>query len=134
VQLELRQPDYAEIAEYVRLAGATGWPESSIATVYRAFGSGGFPDDGNGYWVMPTADQERQILTHWAVVVPHPRFDYAYSWGSQRGDTALSQPPAQRARLRGEEQVIVTIDAGMRRHLKACPGRPGARSRARPWK
>ena len=97
VRSELGQPDYAEIAEYVRLAEAIGWPASSIVPVYQTFGGGSYPDDANGHWVLPTAAQERQMLAHWAAVVPHPQFDYAYSWGSQRGDTALSQSPALQA-------------------------------------
>jgi hypothetical protein len=59
--------------------------------VYQAFGGGNYPDDDNGYWVLPTAQQELQILADWAAFVPHPVFDYAYSWGSQSGDTALGQ-------------------------------------------
>ena len=97
VRSELHQPDYAEIGEYVRSAEAIGWPESSIVPVYQAFGGGNYPDDDNGYWVLPAADQERQILADWAAFVPHPAFDYAYSWGSQLGDTALSQSPDLRA-------------------------------------
>jgi hypothetical protein len=97
VRSELRQPDYAQIAKYVRLAEAIGWPGSSIVPVYQAFGGGNYPDDANGYWVLSTAAQERQILARWAAVVPHPQFDYAYSWGSQNGDTALSQSPALQA-------------------------------------
>ena len=60
-------------------------------------GTAGAPDDDNGYWVLPAADQERQILADWAAFVPHPAFDYAYSRGSQLGDTALSQSPDLRA-------------------------------------
>jgi len=97
VRSELHQPDYAEIAKYVRLVEGIGWPQSSIVPVYQTFGGGGYPDDANGHWVLPTAAQERQMLTLWAAVVPHPQFDYAYSWGSQRGDTALSQSPALQA-------------------------------------
>jgi hypothetical protein len=96
VRSELRSPSYAEIAEYVRSAEAIGWPESSIVPVYQAFGGGNYPDDDNGHWVLPTAAQERRILAAWAAVAPHPQFDYAYSWGSQKGDTALSQSPALR--------------------------------------
>lgn len=96
VRSELHQPDYAEIAAYVRSAESLGWPESSIVPVYQAFGGGNYPDDANGHWVLPTAAQERQLLAAWATVVPHPRFDYAYSWGSQRGDSALGQSPALR--------------------------------------
>jgi hypothetical protein len=97
VRSELSHLDHAEIAQYVRLAEAIGWPESSIVPVYQAFGGGDYPDDANGYWVLPAADQERQILALWAAVVPHPKFDYAYSWGSQKGDTALGQSPALQA-------------------------------------
>jgi hypothetical protein len=97
VRSELPAPDYAEIAEYVRLAEALGWPQSSIVPVYQAFGGGNYPDDAGGYWVLPSAAQERQILAAWAAVVPHPPFDYAYSWGSQAGDTALSQSPQLQA-------------------------------------
>jgi hypothetical protein len=91
VRSELQQPDYAEITAYVRSAESIGWPESSIVPVYQAFGGGNYPDDANGHWVLPTAAQERQLLAAWATVVPHPRFDYAYSWGSQKGDSALGQ-------------------------------------------
>jgi hypothetical protein len=97
VRSELRHPDYGEIAEYVRLAEAIGWPNSSIVPVYQAFEGGNFLDDANGYWVLPTPAQERQILARWAAVVPHPRFDYVYSWGSQNKDIALSQSPALQA-------------------------------------
>src|SRR6185312_8247072 len=34
--------------------------------------------------------QEQQILSEWGSVLPNPAFDYAYSWGVQDGDTALS--------------------------------------------
>jgi hypothetical protein len=97
VRSELRSPDYAEISEYVRMAEALGWPLTSIVPVYQAFGGGNYADDANGHWAMPTAPQERQMLADWAAVVPDPKFDYAYSWGSQESDTALSQSPALRA-------------------------------------
>jgi hypothetical protein len=94
VRSELSFPDYAEIGLYVRMAEAQGWPRASIVPVYQAFGGGNYGDDDNGYWVMPTADQERQILAAWAAVVPDPVFDYAYSWGSQASDTSLDQSSA----------------------------------------
>jgi hypothetical protein len=97
VRSELHHPDYVEISQYVRMAEAQGWPQSSIVPVYQTFGGGNYPDDANGYWVMPSVAQERQLLAEWAAVVPHPKFDYAYSWGSQKDDTALSQSPALRA-------------------------------------
>jgi hypothetical protein len=97
VRSELRSPDYAEIARYVRMAEARGWPRASMVPVYQTFGGGNYPDDANGYWVLPTVAQERQILANWAAAIPNPKFDYAYSWGSQEGDTALGQSPALRA-------------------------------------
>ncbi|MDX8441871.1 calcium-binding protein, partial [Mesorhizobium australafricanum] len=33
----------------------------------------------------------------WSKLVPSPAFDYAYSWGSQQGDTALGSDPALQA-------------------------------------
>jgi hypothetical protein len=97
VRSELRSPGYAEIAQYVKMAEAKGWPLSSIVPVYQTFGGGTYSDDDNGHWVLPTVAQEHQILAHWAALVPAPKFDYAYSWGSQNGDISLSQSPALRA-------------------------------------
>jgi hypothetical protein len=94
VRSELGSPDYAEIAQYVQMAEALGWPRASIVPVYQTFGGGAYSDDDNGYWMLPSAAQERQMLADWAAVVPDPKFDYAYSWGSQRGDEALSQSSA----------------------------------------
>jgi hypothetical protein len=86
-------PRYEMIAQYVRAVEAIGWPESSIVPVYQTFGNS-YPDDSNGYWVLPNAKEERQMLADWAAVAPHPVFDYAYSWGAQRGDEALFESPA----------------------------------------
>ncbi len=94
VRSELRSPDYGEISQYVTAAEAQGWPQSSLVPVYQAFGGGNYPDDAKGYWVLPTAAQERQMLATWAALVPDPKFDYVYSWGSQEGDTSLNQSPA----------------------------------------
>jgi hypothetical protein len=108
VRSELGSPGYGDIAKYVAGAEAIGWPQSSIVPVYQAFGGPGYADDANGYWVLPTAAQERQILAEWAAVVPHPQFDYAYSWGSQRGDTALSQSPALRTVFAAKNDAVRT--------------------------
>ncbi len=97
VRSGLRSPSYAEIGEYVQAAEQAGWPQSSIVPIYQAFGGGNYPNDAGGYWVLPTATQERNMLADWAALVPHPVFDYVYSWGPQAGDTSLSQSPALRA-------------------------------------
>jgi hypothetical protein len=81
----------------VHLAEALGWPRASIVPVYQAFGGGDYLDNDNGSYLLPTAAQERQLLADWAAVVPDPKFDYAYSWGQQKGDMSLSQSSALRA-------------------------------------
>jgi hypothetical protein len=97
VRSRVSSPDFGEISRYVGAVEAHGWRPASIVPVYQTFGGGGYHDDGNGHWVMPSAAQEDQILAYWATVVPAPLFDYAYSWGPQNGDTALSQSAALRA-------------------------------------
>jgi hypothetical protein len=73
----------------VSVAEADGIPQSAIVPIYQAFGGGGYST-----YILPTAAQEQQILTTWGSVIPAPMFDYAYSWGVQDGDTALSTDPA----------------------------------------
>jgi hypothetical protein len=46
---------------------------------------------------VPSAAEETAMLANWAGVVPTPAFDYAYSWGVQFGDTAMSQLPSLQA-------------------------------------
>jgi hypothetical protein len=72
----------------VQAAEAAGIPRQDLAPVYQAFGGGGYSQ-----WAVPTPAQEQQILSTWGSVLPNPVFDYAYSWGAQVGDTALSNDP-----------------------------------------
>jgi hypothetical protein len=74
----------------VQAAEKIGIPQADLVPVIQAFGGGDWP--GNAYYV-PTVAQEQEILSTWAAALPDPAFDYAYSWGSQLGDTALSQLP-----------------------------------------
>jgi hypothetical protein len=87
---ELNGCDYTYITKGVSAAEASGVPQADIVPVYEAFGLGAWKDDGGGQYAIPTASQEQQILSTWASVVPNPVFDYAYSWGTQNGDTSLS--------------------------------------------
>jgi hypothetical protein len=80
--------DYNIIPTAVAAAEKAGIPLSAIVPVYQAFGGGGYPT-----YILPTAAQAQQILATWASVVPNPAFDYAYSWGTQLNDTALSNDP-----------------------------------------
>ncbi len=81
--------DLSVIPAAVSAAEAAGIPLSQIVPVYQAFGGGGYNS-----WTVPTAAQEQQILATWGSVVPNPPFDYAYAWGVQSGDTALSTDPS----------------------------------------
>ena len=78
----------------VTAAENAGIPQADIVPVYQAFGGGSYTDDGNGTYLLPPAAQEQQILSTWSGLTPSPAFDYAYSWGVQNGDTALSDAPA----------------------------------------
>ncbi len=92
--------DLSVIDKGVAAAEAVGWSQSQIVPVYQAFGGGGYSS-----WTLPTASQEQQILAEWGKLTPNPRFDYAYSWGSQDGDTALSGSSAS-------QQVFAAHNAG----------------------
>jgi hypothetical protein len=80
--------DYGVIGAAVTAAQAAGIPISKIVPVYQAFGGGGYSS-----YTLPTPAQEQQILSTWAPLVPSPAFDYAYSWGVQESDSAISNTP-----------------------------------------
>ena len=84
--------DYNIIPLAVSTAEADGVPQADIVPVYQAFGGGRIYE-----YILPTAAQEDEILSTWGASVPNPVFDYAYSWGVQDGDTALSDDPALQA-------------------------------------
>ncbi|WP_264713440.1 Hint domain-containing protein [Limobrevibacterium gyesilva] len=80
--------NYSIIPTAVNAAVAQGIPLSQIVPVYQAFGGGGYAS-----YIMPDAAQAQQILATWGTVVPHPAFDYVYSWGSQTGNASLASSP-----------------------------------------
>lgn len=86
--------DYSVINAGVTAARTAGIPASAIVPLFQAFGGGGYSS-----WTLPTATQEQQILSTWGALVATPAFDYAYSWGAQDGDQALSTSPALQAVL-----------------------------------
>lgn len=92
--------NYGVIDAAVAAAEAWGIGESQIVPVYQAFGGGGYAD-----WILPTVAEEEQSWAVWASLVAYPAFDYAYSWGAQDGDQALSTTPAL-------QQVFSTKNAG----------------------
>lgn len=90
---ELRGCDYDMIHRYVTAAERFGIPQADIVPVYQTFGLGGWIDDGGGKYAAPSAAQLERSLDVWQDLVPRPVFDYAYSWGAQKGDQALSALP-----------------------------------------
>lgn len=80
--------DYNVINDSIFSAELAGIPESQIVPVYQAFGGGGYAD-----YTLPTTSQEQLILATWGSLIPNPAFDFAYSWGSQSGDSALQNSP-----------------------------------------
>jgi hypothetical protein len=77
--------DYSVINASVSAAEAEGISVSRIVPVYQAFGGGGYST-----YTLPTPSQELEILFAWGSLIQKPAFDYAYSWGVQDGDQALS--------------------------------------------
>jgi hypothetical protein len=90
---ELKGCDYDLIDRYVVAAESAGVTRDRIVPVYQAFGGGSWRDGEGGHYALPTVDQEQQIMARWAKLAAAPVFDFAYSWGSQRGDAALENSP-----------------------------------------
>ena len=80
--------DLSIIPLAVQEAESIGIPQKDLVPVYQTFGGGNYST-----YILPTAAQEQAILSEWSSVLPNPAFDYAYSWGIQEGDTALSNDP-----------------------------------------
>jgi hypothetical protein len=77
------------IQQYVAAAEACGIPRARMVPVYQSFGGGSWSDGDRGQYRLPTAAQLQAALAQWRALIPAPVFDYAYSWGVQRGDQAL---------------------------------------------
>jgi hypothetical protein len=85
----LEHCDFDMIDRSVAAAETAGVPRDGMVPVYQAFGGGDWRNSDAGQYILPTVAQEREILARWGALVPKAVFDYAYSWGSQRGDVAL---------------------------------------------
>ena len=94
---ELKTCDLDMIDRYVAAAEAEGLPARRIVPVYQSFGGGQWLDGNGGVYAAPSRQQEEQILARWRKQVPHPAFDYAYSWGSQKQDRAIENSSDLRA-------------------------------------
>jgi hypothetical protein len=94
---ELAGCDFSIIARYVAAAEAAGIPRRQIVPTYQTFGGGSWRDDGGGTYQLPSASAMKELLAEWHRWVDSPAFDYAYSWGAQRGDRALENAPELRS-------------------------------------
>ncbi len=83
--------DLGMIDRFVKAALRSGIPLARLTPTYQAFGGGTWSSDGGGGYRMPTAAEMRSMLERWDQLVPNPVFDYTYSWGVQRSDTALGE-------------------------------------------
>lgn len=85
---------YSIINLAVNAAVDAGIPISQIVPVYQAFGCtssiSGCRNDSGGYYTLPSATQEQEILSTWGSLVPNPPFDYAYTWGQSNIQIPLS--------------------------------------------
>ncbi len=86
---ELGRCDFGMIERYVRAAERDGIPAATIVPVFQTFGGGQWVDDGDGRYVLPTPSQATRLLQTWQQLIPHPVFDFVYSWGVQRNDRTL---------------------------------------------
>lgn len=92
-----RPCDFAAVDRFVAAADGVGIDRTAIVPIYQAFGDGRWHTDGGEPYAMPDPADAVALMARWDVFVPHPAFDYAYSWGSQRGDRSLAGDPGLRA-------------------------------------
>lgn len=106
---ELEVCDFAMIRRYIDAAEAAGIPLEKIVPGYQTFGGGSWSDGDGGRYAVPSDVHEKAILASWASVIGRPVFDYAYSWGSQRGDKALENSPDLRAVFAGHNAANAKV-------------------------
>lgn len=80
--------NYNTIVSTVAAARKQGITDAQIIPVYQAMGGGGYDA-----WLVPSADDARQMLSTWKTALKTAAFDYVYAWGQQEGDTALESLP-----------------------------------------
>jgi hypothetical protein len=84
-----RECDFTMIDRFVEAGRRIGISDAAVVPTYQAFGGGEWRSEGGGYR-LPDAGELRRILELWREKIPHPAFDYAYSWGTQKSDKALA--------------------------------------------
>jgi len=74
--------DFGRIDRTVGLAEEKGIPRAAMVPVIQVFGQTCNTQQSHWY-KLPTADELTQALQHWDSAVPHPQFDFAYTWASE---------------------------------------------------
>jgi hypothetical protein len=72
----------SHIDQEVRRAEASGIPASAIVPVFQVFGQT-CTSRKSKYYALPTVAQLTDMLARWAALVPHPAFDFSYTWRSR---------------------------------------------------
>ena len=98
--------DVGMITARVAAAESNGIPVNAIVPVFQTFGQQGRSDGVSPYYRLPTASELTAMLTNWASLVPHPAFDYSYTFGVQC--TALSCPAPQAIASEPSLQAVVS--------------------------
>lgn len=78
----------------VNLAVSKGIPTTAIVPVFDEFGQEGRLDGKAAYYRTPSANELTSMLATWATLVPHPAFDFAYTFGVQCTTTTCPAPQA----------------------------------------
>jgi hypothetical protein len=74
--------DFDRIGRTVGLAEAKGIPRAAMVPVIQVFGQTCNTQQTH-YYKLPSADELTQALRAWDAALPHPRFDFAYTWASE---------------------------------------------------
>lgn len=117
------------IERYVTAAADWGIPRSRVVPVYQAFGGGRWRDGQGGQFTLPTVAQLRILLAQWRALIPAPVFDYAYSWGSQRGDRALESSADLQTVFRSHNLQAAAAAPARRMPMRRPPGTVARRAR-----
>ncbi len=93
-----------EIDRKVKLAESAGIPASAIVPVFQAFGqscTGSTP-----YYTLPDAGALRAIIGRWHALLPHPVFEFTYTWQSG-GSACPALDAANGASGRADLQAVL---------------------------
>ncbi len=103
--------DVGMITARVNAAESNGIPVDTIVPVFQVFGQQGRTGGASQYYRLPSARELTAMLATWVSQVPHPTFDYSYTFGIQC--TALTCPAPQALASEPSLQVVMsTHNAG----------------------